>query len=145
MTEDDAKPGKRSSTPLNISRYCVGARFHPITPNRAFHSVVAEGRGHAVGRRTRMNVERRTQGLRRFENRPETLLVEIAVLRVRVHQEAVEFQRSDRAFHLLRSGRGILWSKARESRESCRVRRTLSLRRSLDRRAKATAFPGANI
>ena len=68
-----------------------------------------------------MNVEGRTERLGGFENRPETLLIEIGVLGMRVHEEAVELQRIDRALHFLRSGRGILWRKARETREPCRV------------------------
>ena len=99
---------------------CV-ERLDAVAPLRAVEPVVAEWRGQPVRRRARMDVDAGVERLRRLEHRPEFLIVEIFVVRVRVDDESIELERLDRALHFFRGALGRLRRETGEAREALRM------------------------
>ena len=91
---------------------CLCTSFHAVAPCGAFQPVVAKRRRHAVGRGSRVNIQRRVERFNAFQDRPVARLSRYSLL-YGVDDEAVESQRLDRPLHFQNRTSRVLGGEAR--------------------------------
>src|SRR5262249_50167333 len=115
VSDNDLEVGKPVENATDDQPDRVGTRLDTISPHGALDSIAAKRIRHAIRRSARMNVERTLQMLGGLKNRPESRIIKILAVCVRIHDESLESERVDGSIHLVRRTFRRMRSKTRET------------------------------